>query len=172
MSFRETKKCLDLDISVVTVHRRLLENNLFRRSPKISLLKKQIAAGPQFAKEHVNRPTEKWRKILWTDEFKVILFGGTGSRQYVCRSRNTDYNPQYIFKTVKHGAAKVLVWVSFLYNGVGVIHLIKETIDQHVLVKILANVTLLYTDSFSKMVDHQTHGNYGAQFTRHGSKTR
>jgi Transposase len=62
-----------------------MENKLLARSPrKVPLLtKKHVAARIKFAKEHAKWPVEKLRNILWTDESKIVLFGGTGSRQYV-----------------------------------------------------------------------------------------
>lgn len=147
-SSAEIKKRLDLSVSDVTVRRRLLENKLYARSPrKVPLLtKKHVAARLKFAKDHIRWPKEKLRNILWTDESKVVLFGGTGSRQFVRRPQNAEYNPKYTVKTVKHGGAKVMVWGSFSYSGVGPIHWIKETMDQRVYVEILETVMLPYAD--------------------------
>ena len=57
------------------------------------------------------------------NESQIVSLGGTSSRQYVSRPPNTDYKAQYIQKTVKHGGAKLMIWRSFSYNGVGRIHL-------------------------------------------------
>ena len=59
-------------------------------------------------------------KILpWTDESKIILFVGTGSRQYVRCPPNTEYKAQNTQNyKVKHGGAKLMIWGSFLCNGV------------------------------------------------------
>lgn len=139
---------VQLPVSDVTIHRRLLENKLFARSPrKVPLLtKKHLQARIKFAKSHADWPATKWRNILWTDESKIVLFGGTGSRQYVRRPPNTEYLPQYTVKTVKHGGAKVNVWACFSYYGVGPIHLINGIMDQHVYVKILDEVMLPYAE--------------------------
>lgn len=142
------QKELNLAVSTVTVRRRLLENNLFARSPrKVPLLtKKQAAARLKFAKEHINWPKEKWRNILWTDESKIVLYGGTGSRQYVRRPPNTEYDGKYTKKTVKHGGGKVMIWGSFSYYGVGPIHDIKGIMDQRVYVDIMDRVMLPYAE--------------------------
>lgn len=142
------QKELKLPVSAVTIRRRLMEHNLFARSPrKVPLLtKKHTAARIKFAEQHMQWPMEKWRNILWTDESKIVLFGGTGSRQYVRRPPNTEYHPKYTTKTVKHGGSKIMVWACFSYHGVGPIHLINNVMDQHVYVDILNNVMLPYAE--------------------------
>lgn len=139
---------LGLSVSSLTIRRRLLENKLTARSPrKVPMLtKKHVAARLQFAKTHANWPLEKWRNILWTDETKIVLFGGTGSRQYVRRPENSAYKPQYTVKTVKHGGAKVMAWGSFSYSGIGPIHQIIGTMDQRAYVDILSNVMLPHAE--------------------------
>lgn len=147
-SSNEIKNELKLSVSSVTIRRRLIENNLFARSPrKVPLLTKtHVDARIKFAQQHVNWTIEKWRNILWTDESKIVLFGGTGSRQFVRRPHNTEYQPQFTRKTVKHGGAKVMIWGSFSYNGVGPIHQIKGIMDQRMYAEILNEVMLPYAE--------------------------
>lgn len=142
------QKELQLPICALTIRRRLIDKNLFARSPrKVPLLtKRHVKARIEFAKLRINWPVEKWRNILWTDESKIVLFGGTGSRQYVRRPPNTEYQPKYTVKTVKHGGSKIMIWGCFSYYGVGPIHLIKEVMDQHVYVEILDRVLLPYAE--------------------------
>ena len=73
---------LNLAVSSVPIRWHLIDNNLFARSSrKIPLLnKKKVAASFKFAQEHIKRKTEKH-----TVESKIILFSGTGFRQYVKR---------------------------------------------------------------------------------------
>jgi len=40
----------------------------------------------EYAKIHKDWHVEKWRNILWSDESKIVLFGGKGSRSYVLMS--------------------------------------------------------------------------------------
>lgn len=125
-----------------------MENNLFARSPRKVLLltKKQAVAHLKFANEHINWPKEKWRNVLWTDESKIVLFGGTGSRQYVRRPPNTENKAKYTIKAVKHGGAKVMIWGCFSYNGVGPIYQIRGIMDKNVYVGILDEVMLPYAE--------------------------
>lgn len=147
-SSRDIKADLSLEISDVTIRRRLLDQNLSARSPrKVPLLgKRHIKARLEFAKSHLNWPVSKWRNILWTDESKLVLFGGKGSREYVRRAPNTEYHPNHTLKTVKHGGLKILVWACFSYSGVGPIHMIEGIMDQRVYVDILKKVMLPFAE--------------------------
>ena len=49
-----------------------------------------------------------------------------------------------LFKTVKHGGGNVIVWGSFSWCGVGPLHRIQGTIDQHMYKEILENVIKPY----------------------------
>jgi len=142
----QIKKELNLTISLQTLRRRLRENNLFARSPrKVPLLtQKHIVARMEFAKVHKDWPVNKWRNILWTDESKIVMFGGTGSREYVRRPPNQEFRPKFTKKTVKHGGLSIMIWACFSYAGVGPIHKIDGIMDKNVYVEILENTMLPY----------------------------
>lgn len=146
VSARKIRDDLDLPVSAETVRRHLVNHNLYARSPrKVPLLKKKHEqARIEFAQEHKSWPASKWRNILWSDESKIELFGSSGSRKYVRRPPNMEYNPRFTTKTVKHGGAKVMVWGSFSYGAVGPIYLIEGIMDQKVYVRILEEVMLPY----------------------------
>lgn len=137
---------LSVNASVQTIRRRLLENNLAARSPrKVPLLtKKHVSKRIKFAQEHIDWPAQKWRNILWSDESKIVLYGGKGSRQYVRRPPNTEYNPRLTTKTIKHGGARIMIWACFSYYGVGPIYWIKNIMDRHLYVHIMQEIMLPY----------------------------
>ena len=73
----------------------------------------------KFVRLHVDWLQTKWRNILWTDEFKVVLSGNPGTSKYVRRPKNKEYDPKFVMRTVKYGAAKINVWDCFSYNSTG-----------------------------------------------------
>jgi len=120
----ELKKELQIAESVETVRKRLGQNNLNACSPrKVPLLTvKHVAKRTEYAKIPKDWPVEKWHNILWSDETKIVLFGGKGSWSYVRRPLQTEYNPRFTFKAVKYGGSNIMVWACFSYYGVGPIH--------------------------------------------------
>ena len=99
----------------------------------------------KFAKQRVHKNLNFWQNVLWTDESKFNWFGSDG-KQYVRRSRNQELSPRYTLKTVKHGGGNVIVWGSFSWCGVGPLHRIQGTMDQHMYKEILENVMLPYAE--------------------------
>ena len=147
-SSSKIKNDLSLNVSGVTIRRRLKEQNLKACHPrKVPLLAtRHVKARLEFAKSHLNWPITKWRNILWSDESKIVLFGGKGSRQYVRRPPNTENDPRYTLKTVKHGGLSIMVWACFSYSGVGPIFMIDGIMDRSVYVNILENVMFPYAN--------------------------
>ncbi|EDW46475.1 GM19274 [Drosophila sechellia] len=116
-----------------------------QKSPQL-LTVKHVAKRIEYAKIRKDWPVEKWRHILWSDESKIVFFGGKGSRSYVRRPPRAEYNPRLSFKTVKHGGSNIMVWACFSYYGVVPIHRIQGIMDQHIYTDILENVMAPYAE--------------------------
>ena len=134
----ELKMDFNINAIVQTVRSCLQVNGLKACSPRKAPLLS--------ARKHSNLPFEKWKNVLWTDESKILLYGGKGSRAYVRRPPNAEYNPKYTITTIKHGGCSIMIWVCFSYFGEGPIHHITTIMDQHVYVDILDKVMLPYAD--------------------------
>uniref|UniRef100_A0A8C8K4I5 Tc1-like transposase DDE domain-containing protein n=1 Tax=Oncorhynchus tshawytscha TaxID=74940 RepID=A0A8C8K4I5_ONCTS len=59
-----------------------------------------------------------WKKVLWSDETKIKLFGNNAKR-YVWRKSNTAHHPEHTIPTVKHGGGSIMVWTCFSSAGTG-----------------------------------------------------
>jgi hypothetical protein len=58
-----------------------------------------------------------WKKVLWSDETKIELFGHKG-KHYVWRKPNTSHLPENTI-TVKHGGGSIMLWGYFYRQGLG-----------------------------------------------------
>ena len=64
-----------------------------------------------FAKRHVGDTPNIWKKVLWSDETKIELFGHQGKR-YFWHKPNT-------IPTVKHGGGSIMLWGCISSAGTG-----------------------------------------------------
>jgi hypothetical protein len=71
-----------------------------------------------FAKRHVGDSLNIWKKILWSGETKIELFGHQG-KPYVWRKPTTSHHPENTNPTVKHVGGTIMVWGCFHRQGLG-----------------------------------------------------
>jgi len=147
-SATELKKELKINATEQTVRTYLRQHNLKACSPRKAplLSPRNVSKRLKFAKDHANWSPEQWRNILWSNESKVVMFGGKGSRSYFRRPKNSEFKPQYTTRTIRHVGRSVMVWARFSYYGVGPIHWIKAIMDQHVYVDIMDTIMLPFAE--------------------------
>ena len=72
----------------------------------------------EFAKQHLKKPLQFWKNILWTDENKINLYHSDGKRR-VWRSKVTAHGPKHTTSSVKHGGGSVIAWACMAANRTG-----------------------------------------------------
>ena len=107
--------------------------------------KRNLVSRLKFEKQYEHKDLRFWENVLWTDKSKFNRFGSDG-KKYVRCPQNQELSPRYTLKTVKHGGCSVIVWGSFSWCGVGPLHRIQGTMDQHMNKEILKNVMLPYAE--------------------------
>lgn len=119
-SCRLIQEELDLNITSRTVSNRLRQSGLqsFFKKKKPMLRKANIKKRLDFAKKYASRPTDFWKKIVWTDESKFEL-KNTKKRQRTRCLKSERLLSRFTQATVKHGGGSLLVWGCFSWNGVG-----------------------------------------------------
>uniref|UniRef100_A0AAY5K3P6 Transposase Tc1-like domain-containing protein n=1 Tax=Esox lucius TaxID=8010 RepID=A0AAY5K3P6_ESOLU len=68
---------------------------------KKALKKGHMQSRLSFAKTHLEDSKAMWKKVLWSDETKIELFG-LNAKRYVWRKSNTAHHPNNTIPTVKH----------------------------------------------------------------------
>ena len=66
----------------------------------------------QFAKSHVGDTANMWKKVLWSNETKIVGLG-LKEKYYVWWKTNTAHHPEHIIPTVKHGGGSIMLWGCF-----------------------------------------------------------
>lgn len=145
LSSKDLQKDLNAPVTSRTIRYRLAEAKLLARSPrKVPYLsQKNIKQRLNFANRHLSR--KNWKNVLWSDETKINLFGSDG-KMYVRRPKNTEFDPKYTKKTIKHGGGSIMIWGCFSTTGVGPIYWIQEKMCAVDYVQILNLVMLPYAE--------------------------
>ena len=107
-------------VSGQTIRNRLKEEGLSsrmaRNKPFISEINKKKRL--EFAKNHLDKPLDFWRSVLFTDESKFNIHESDGKVR-VWRRVNEALKTKNLKGTVKHGGGGVMVWGCMSACGLG-----------------------------------------------------
>ena len=119
-ALQESATELGTPVHQSTISRTLHKANLFGRvaRKKPFLKESHRKARLEFARNHVNDLEQQWRKVLWSDETKIELFG-VNQKKYVWRRPGTEFAPHNTIPTVKHGGGSIMLWGCFSAEGTG-----------------------------------------------------
>ena len=98
------------------LHRNGLRGYRPRRTPLLQ--KRHLQARRKFAKDNLQKPEGYWKRVMWSDETKLELFGHRDVA-YVWRKQGEAYHPKNTVVTVKHGGESIMLWGCFGAAGTG-----------------------------------------------------
>lgn len=132
----EVEDLFGVSVSPQTIRNRLHEEGyngrVARKKPFIS--KRNMKRRLDWARTHSSWTVDDWKRVLWTDESKFMLFGSDGIVR-VWRKPGEQMNPLCLRKTVKHGGGCIMVWGSMAWNGVGNLDFIETTMTKEVYIE-------------------------------------
>ncbi|KAG1156283.1 hypothetical protein G6F36_014340 [Rhizopus arrhizus] len=79
-------------------------------------MKRQLAR----SKKYQNWTTDDWRRVVFSDETKVNIWGSDGCKYYWSRPGD-PLKPHHIDVTVKHGGGSLMMWGCMTYEGPGIL---------------------------------------------------
>ena len=131
---RAVKRKLELDVSRITVSRRLDEAGLHGRvaQKKRRHSERESKSRLSFAEGYRDMD---WSKVLFSDE-KCFYGDGFCGRTWVRRPDGEAFNPEYTVHKTAH-PVKVNVWACFAASGQGFIHIFNDNLDGATMKRIL-----------------------------------
>jgi transposase len=85
----------------------------------------------KWAKAHEYWTVDDWKRVIFSDETKINIWGSDGCKFYWSRP-NDPLKTHHIDVTVKHGGGSLMMWGCITYAGVGYGCHIEETMDADV----------------------------------------
>jgi hypothetical protein len=73
-----------------------------------------------FAEKYVDWTVEDWRRVLWSDETKMCLFG-PDEGDWMWKNPKEVLNKCTSQSTVKYGGGNIMVWWCFAWAGTGML---------------------------------------------------
>ena len=127
---KKLKEQMNIDVSAKTV-RRTLKKKGFHAIHKVRkpfLSPKHKKSRLEFARRHKNWTVEDWKKVIWTDETKINLFGSDG-KLYRWKKKGFELTEHDIQKTVKFGGGHLMIWGLMIWEGVGSAVALDDNLD-------------------------------------------
>ena len=142
-------------VSTQTVRRILKRNGMRSRvKPKKPLLRpRHRRQRLEFAQKYRNWTVDDWRRVVWSYETKINLFGSDG-RQYCWRMPGKRLQWHHVKPTVKHGGGSLMMWGCMTAQGVGHACRIDGNMDSTLYQNILADELLGTLDWYGLQRDN------------------
>jgi len=109
-----------VSVNVQTIRRTLksvgLRSGLKRKVPHLTPRHRKLRY--EWAKAHKNWSINQWRKVIWSDETKINLFGSDGHR-WCWKNRGKGLESRVISQTRKYGGGNIMVWGCMTAQGAG-----------------------------------------------------
>lgn len=140
-TLKDNKK---LQIHHSTISRRLKEAGVkaYTCTKKFYISKQNKIKRLLFAKQHMNKPPEFWRNVLFTDESSVSLDGSWGRKFYY--SEPEKVNKRRVYATQRQGGGgNLMVWGCITNLGVGPLAMVSGKMNQMTYLELLNDVALV-----------------------------
>ena len=79
-----------------------------------------------FAKINLRHEDDFFKKILWSNISKIVLFGYNDAT-HVWREDRASCSQKNTIPTMKHGGGNIMVWGCFVYSGTEELEIIDNT---------------------------------------------
>jgi hypothetical protein len=112
-----------------------LESKIKKKKPYLKKTHRERRL--KFAKKYRNWTVEDWKRVIWSDESKFMLFGSDG-RQYCWKKLGEPLRSPHVKLTVKFGEGNIMVWGCFSAKGVDNICRINDSLNGELYWQILA----------------------------------
>ena len=139
---KDWKDRTGVNVSKSTVNRRLISLNLPAMKPKKKPLldEGQRRRRLAFAMRYRHWTARDWKRVIFSDETWMELFGHQGKR-FVWRRPGEEMLPECLVKTVKH-PAKIMCWGAIAPNGTSSLVWIDSTCDARKYIETLGKARL------------------------------
>lgn len=125
-----------------------LHGRTSRRTPLLTTRNSRL----EYARRNLDKTTEFWETVLWTDETKLELFGHMDQR-YVWHAKGQAYDQKNTIPTVKHWGGSLMMWGCFSAAGTVNLYCVPGIMDSQKY-KVILKKNLMPSVDKLNLVDH------------------